>query len=70
MADKTTYLRGYLKEYEHQVPLDQPGINQTDLMWCEKYCKDEYGWYFDDNSSAIATFVNPKDALWFTLARR
>jgi hypothetical protein len=69
MASKADYLRGYLKEYEHQVPLEKDGINQTDLIWCEKYCKKEFGWYFDDNSNAVATFECSKDAMLFTLFR-
>tara|TARA_Y100000385_G_scaffold281491_1_gene334394 strand:+ start:1271 stop:1534 length:264 start_codon:yes stop_codon:yes gene_type:complete len=60
--------RGYLKQYEFDVPLHAKGIMAHDLDWCNEVCKEEFGWYFKDDM-CIATFESSTDALFFTLAR-
>ena len=61
-------IRGYLKQYEFDVPLRAKGIMAHDLDWCNEVCKKEFGWYFKDDM-CIATFESSTDALFFTLAR-
>jgi hypothetical protein len=40
---------GYLKRYEHLVPMNGPGVRSGYVEWCNVYCEGLWGWHFDSD---------------------
>ncbi len=50
---------GYLKKFEHRVPMNGPAIRHKYAEWCETYCEGLWGWHFEP----WAYGHDPKDKL-------
>ena len=67
----------YLGHYKYDVCLNDYGVPEDCLIWCEDNCKGRWGWWFDDapesshwnpeNNVAYMSFAHKKDAVkfWF-----
>jgi len=61
------YTDGYLVEYEHKIPLHSEGVLAHTLEWAGNYCKGKFGWHFDENSNAVISFEQERDASFWCL---
>lgn len=82
MSLKTIYSNsgyGFNVVYNNIVKLKSDMITYDLIQWCSKNIKHKWGWYYENGasidhsksymSSAIMTFEDDKDALWFSLSR-
>ena len=58
---------GFNKSFNHTVRLVE--LQERHIDWCMSNCKQNWGWFFDEDQSYIS-FESKKEAMMFNLTAR
>ena len=58
---------GYNKKFKYNTRLNAMGVSGDSVEWAAKNLQEPWGWFFDEDRTAIMSFENPDDMAYWLL---